>query len=186
MLKTSNLTLKRKQLFTPREGNLGNVLLISRIRLQYFYQCMHQHGPKTLSFQATPSWHNESIGLNKTWKKESKFRIRLKNLKGIWVTSSTVHSACCCCYQTPKRSHNKTRNQGICFVCRKPSYVVAYQDSKKRLSSQLKSASYIFIYRFEYRSEIPHNNCRKSSVVFSNQKRALINTECWKNAKYFL
>ena len=38
MLKTSNLTLKMKQFFTPREGNPGNVFLTSRIRLQYFYQ----------------------------------------------------------------------------------------------------------------------------------------------------
>ena len=37
-LKTSNLTLKRKQFFTPREGNPGNVLLTSRICLKYFYQ----------------------------------------------------------------------------------------------------------------------------------------------------
>ena len=39
MLKTSNLTLKRKQFCTPREGNPGNVLLTSRICLKYFYQC---------------------------------------------------------------------------------------------------------------------------------------------------
>ena len=39
MLKTSNLTLKRKQFCTLREGNLGNVLLTSRIRLKHFYQC---------------------------------------------------------------------------------------------------------------------------------------------------
>ena len=45
MLKTSNLTLKRKQLFTPREGNPGNVLLTSRIRLQYFYQCLDFYLP---------------------------------------------------------------------------------------------------------------------------------------------
>jgi hypothetical protein len=28
-----------KQCFSPREGNPGNVLLISGKRLQYFYQC---------------------------------------------------------------------------------------------------------------------------------------------------
>ena len=45
MLKTSNLTLKKKQFFTPREGNPGNVLLTSRIPLQYLYQCMDFYLP---------------------------------------------------------------------------------------------------------------------------------------------
>ena len=38
MIKTSNLTLKRKLFSTAREGNPGNVLLTIRIRLKYFYQ----------------------------------------------------------------------------------------------------------------------------------------------------
>ena len=38
-VKTSNLSSKRKQFCTLREGNPGNVLLTSRIRLKYFYQC---------------------------------------------------------------------------------------------------------------------------------------------------
>ena len=39
MLKTSNLTLKKKQDCTPWAGNPRNVLLTCRIRLKYFYQC---------------------------------------------------------------------------------------------------------------------------------------------------
>ena len=42
LLKTSNSTLKRKQFFTPREGNPGYVLLTSRICLRYFHQCVTQ------------------------------------------------------------------------------------------------------------------------------------------------
>ena len=39
LLITSNLTLKRKQFCTPREGNPGIILLTSRICPNYFYQC---------------------------------------------------------------------------------------------------------------------------------------------------
>ena len=48
MLKTSNVTLKRNQFFTPREGNLGNVLLTSRICLEYFYQWGFQNSSKVM------------------------------------------------------------------------------------------------------------------------------------------
>ena len=39
MIKTSNLTLNRNKFCTPREGNPGNVLLTSRNRIEYLYQC---------------------------------------------------------------------------------------------------------------------------------------------------
>ena len=39
LLKSSNLTLKRKQFCTPKGWNVGNVLLTSRICLKYVYQC---------------------------------------------------------------------------------------------------------------------------------------------------
>ena len=61
MLKTSNLTLKRKQFFTPREGNPGNVLLTSRVCLEYFYQCVSRvklsRMPVVLSGQKYLSFH---------------------------------------------------------------------------------------------------------------------------------
>ena len=51
----SNLTLKRKQFCTPREGNPENVLLISRNCLKYFYQRMYdRHTLGCQNLERTP------------------------------------------------------------------------------------------------------------------------------------
>ena len=55
MLKTSNLTLKRKQFSTPREGNPGKVLLTSRICLKYFYQWWHGRHEKCPTHNYVPA-----------------------------------------------------------------------------------------------------------------------------------
>ena len=72
MLKTSNSTLKKKQFCTPRAGNLGYVLLTSRIRLKYFYQCvflqtlLHNltvHVPKTLYLTKLTNCLSEAMSI---------------------------------------------------------------------------------------------------------------------------
>ena len=62
MLKTSNSTLKRKQFFTPREANSGNVLLNSRICLKYFHQCTHPRSKP--GYNSPPVGIQDSFGLH--------------------------------------------------------------------------------------------------------------------------
>ena len=41
--KSFKLWIKIKQIYTPRVGNLGNVLLTNRISPKYFWQCRHKN-----------------------------------------------------------------------------------------------------------------------------------------------
>ena len=91
MLKTSNLTLERKQLCIPREGNPGSVLLTSRIRLKYFYQCslvINLHTSMPSFFKSTAVQRSSfdfsnnlvyNVAITKRQPKESKLHNDLKN-----------------------------------------------------------------------------------------------------------
>ena len=70
--KTSDITLKRKQFCTPREGNPGNVLLTSRNRLKYFYQCSLQMQPehfnRSTEFKKKYFWQWSQYSWKLEWK----------------------------------------------------------------------------------------------------------------------
>ena len=91
MLKTSNLTLKRKQFCTPREGNPGSVLLIIRICLKYFYQCT--------IFKNTVCWESYFRALVATFLWYGDLLCSLQTLERIMMTNNPLGAKNLLCFE---------------------------------------------------------------------------------------